>query len=123
MSGTQMLLPAVIYLCGVFFSSCAQVILKKEAMKQHDSFLQQYLNPRVILGYGITFACTLLTVLSYRFGMKVSWSNVLESTGYLFVTIFGVTILHEKVTREKWIALAVILAGVLLFAWGGSMNG
>ncbi len=122
MKGSGMALAALIYLAGVFFSSCAQILLKKEAMKPHDSFLKQYMNPRVILGYGITFACTLLTVLSYRVGMKVSWSNVLESTGYLFVTVLGVTVLHEKVTREKWISLGIILAGVVLFAWGGTLQ-
>ena len=109
---------ACVYLAGVLLSSFAQIILKKEAMKEHDGFLRQYLNPGVIIGYGIIFGCTLLTVAAYRGGLPVSWGNVLESSGYLFVTLFGVTLLKERVTREKGIALCVIMAGILLFALG-----
>ncbi len=111
-------LPVLIYLAGVLASAFAQILLKKEAMRSHDSFLQEYLNPRVITGYAITFGCTMLTILSYRFGMLVSWSNVLESMGYLFVTALGVLILHEHVSRRKWRALLVIIAGVAVFALG-----
>lgn len=77
--------------------------------------IAEYLNPRVIIGYGIIFGCTILTLLAYRGGLPVSWGNVLESAGYVFVTILGVTILKEKVGRDKLIALGVILAGILMF--------
>ncbi len=118
MDSKQLLVSALIYLAGVFFSSCAQIILKKEAVREHDSMIKEYLNPRVILGYGITFGCTLLTVLAYSKGLPVSFGNVLESMGYLFVTIMGMTILGEKVGRRKWMALAVIMVGIFLFAFG-----
>ena len=105
----------LIYLLGVLFSSFAQILLKKEASKEHGSLIAEYLNLRVILGYGIIFGCTMLTLLAYRGGLPVSWGNVLESAGYVFVTLLGVTILNEKVGRDKLIALCVILAGILLF--------
>ena len=107
-----------VYLLGVLLSSFAQIILKKEAVKEHANALREYLNPGVIIGYGIIFGCTLLTVAAYRGGLPVSWGNVLESSGYLFVTLFGVTLLKEKVTKEKAAALCVILAGILMFALG-----
>ncbi len=119
MTGSFPTAAVLVYLAGVFASACAQIILKKEAMKPHESLVKEYLNFRVILGYGITFGCTLLTVVSYRLGMKVSWSNVLESMGYLFVTFMGISLLKERVSREKWIALAIILTGVMLFTLGG----
>ena len=109
---------AFIYLSGVLLSSCAQIILKKEAVKEHRSLLKQYLNPRVVIGYGIIFGTTLLTLLAYSGGLPVSWGNVLESSGYVFVTILGVTILKEKLTKEKAAALAVIMAGIVMFALG-----
>ena len=109
------LLPMLIYLLGVLFSSFAQILLKTEASKEHSSMISEYLNPRVIIGYGIIFGCTILTLLAYRGGLPVSWGNVLESAGYVFVTILGVTILKEKVGRDKLIALGVILAGILMF--------
>lgn len=109
---------ALIYLSGVLLSSASQIILKKEAVKPHGSLWQEYLNPRVILGYGIIFGCTLLTLLAYRGGLPVSWGNVLESSGYLFVTAFARLFLGERVSRSKLLALGVILAGILLFAAG-----
>ena len=120
MNGFTEYLPALlIYLTGVFLSAVAQIVLKKEAVKSHKNIVMEYLNPSVIIGYGITFGCTLLTLASYRRGMKVSWANVLESTGYIFVTLLGVTILKEKITRKKLISLGIILTGVILFALGG----
>ncbi len=109
---------ALVYLLGVLLSSFAQIILKKEAVKEHASFLAQYLNPSVIIGYGIIFGCTLLTLLAYRGGLPMSWGNVLESGGYVFVTLLGVTILKEKVSKEKLAALVVIMVGIVLFALG-----
>ena len=109
------LLPMLFYLLGVLLSSFAQILLKTEASKEHASMIAEYLNPRVIIGYGIIFGCTILTLLAYRGGLPVSWGNVLESAGYVFVTILGVTILKEKVGRDKLIALGVILAGILMF--------
>jgi len=57
----------------------------------------------------------ILTLLAYRGGLPVSWGNVLESAGYVFVTVLGVMILKERVGRDKLIALGVILAGILMF--------
>ena len=104
-----------IYLLGVFFSSCSQILLKKEAVREHKNFLAQYLNPPVILSYLIFGGCTLLTLLAYR-RLPVNYGPVLESAGYLFVTVLGVVFLHEKVNRKQLAALAVILAGILIYA-------
>ena len=109
----------LIYLSGVFLSAVAQIILKKEASREHKNVIMEYLNPGVIIGYGITFGCTLLTLAAYSRGLKVSWANVLESTGYVFVTFLGVTILKEKITYKKLISLGIILTGVVMFALGG----
>ena len=107
-----------IYLLGVLLSSAAQILLKKEAVMEHKSIAREYLNFRVILAYGIIFGVTLLTIMAYHGGLPVSWGNVLESSGYIFVTIFGVVILKEKISKQKIAALCVILTGVVLFALG-----
>ena len=105
-----------IYLFGVFLSSGAQILLKKEACRKHKNIFREYLNARVVLGYGIILGVTLLTVLAYHGGLPVSWGNVLESCGYLFVTVFGVVLLKEKISKRKMLALFVIMTGVVLFA-------
>ncbi|MBQ6323137.1 MAG: multidrug ABC transporter [Lachnospiraceae bacterium] len=112
---SKILTGVLIYLVGVFFSSVSQIILKTEANKEHKNILAEYLNVRVILGYGIIFACTMLTILAYRSGLPVGWGNVLETAGYVFVTILGCTILKEKINAAKITALAIIAGGIILF--------
>ena len=107
-----------VFLFGVLMASVAQIVLKKEAGKEHKNFFAEYLNPRVIIGYGIMVGSTLMTLISFRGGVPMNWAPILESMGYVFVTILGVVLLKERVTPGKWGALAVILAGVVMFALG-----
>ena len=109
MNQTQ--LPYVLlYLCSTFLSSVSQVLLKK-----HTSLVAEYTDWRVILGYGLFVGCTLLTMLAYK-GVPLNIGPVLEATGYLYVTIFGVTIFHEKMNPKKIAALVMIVAGILVYA-------
>ena len=108
---------AAVYLVGVFISAVSQVLLKKEAMKPHDSVIAEYLNPRVIIAYLIFFAATLMTIYAYK-GIPLSYGPVLETTSYLFVTFFGVTIFHEKMGPKKIVALVLIIVGILVYSLG-----
>ena len=113
---TQTQLPYVLlYLCSTFLSSVSQVLLKKAAMREHTSLVAEYTDWRVILGYGLFVGCTLLTMLAYK-GVPLNIGPVLEATGYLYVTIFGVTIFHEKMNPKKIAALVMIVAGILVYA-------
>jgi len=110
------LLPYIgIYSLGVFLSAVSQVLLKKEALKEHKNWLSEYLNPGVIIGYTIFVGCTLLTLLAYQ-KLPMSMGPILETMGYLYVTVFGVLIFHEKLNSKKVIALAVIIAGIVIYA-------
>ena len=98
---TQAQLPYVLlYLCSTFLASVSQVLLKKAALREHKTLLEEYTDWRVILGYGLFVGCTLLTMLAYK-GVPLNVGPVLEATGYLYVTIFGVTIFHEKMNPKK----------------------
>ena len=114
---TQAQLPYVLlYLCSTFLASVSQVLLKKAALREHKSLLAEYTDWRVILGYGLFVGCSLLTMLAYK-GVPLNIGPVLEATGYLYVTVFGVTIFHEKMNPKKIGALALILLGILVYAW------
>ena len=102
-------------LFGTFISAVSQVMLKKAAMKQYDSPIQEYLNPLVIGAYTIFVLATLCSILAYRV-IPLSLGPVLESTSYIYVTIFGVTIFHEKLNSGKTAALILIIAGILIFS-------
>lgn len=99
---------------SVFVSSVSQTILKKASLVERKSFLEEYLNLPVILAYAMFFGSTLLTMLAYK-KLPLSMSPAFESTSYIFVTIFGVTVFKEKVGRRKLFALLLILLGVIIF--------
>lgn len=107
-------LPYVILLASsVFLSSLSQVLLKKAALRPHKNFVAEYLDWRVLLAYGIFFVCTLLTMFSYK-GVPLSMAPVVESTGYLYGTVFAYVFFKEKITRKKLIAIGIIISGVLV---------
>lgn len=106
---------ATVLLLGVFLSAISQVMLKKAAMRQYGSRLQEYLNPLVIIVYTIFVGTTFLSIYAYK-GIPLSMGPVLEATSYIYVTIFGVTIFHEKLNPKKIAALALIVAGTLVYS-------
>lgn len=110
----EMLPYILLFLVSVFLSSCSQVLLKKAAQKPQDNVLKEYLNPTVIIAYGIYFGTTVLSMLAYK-GIPLSLGPILEATGYLYVTLFGVTIFHERLTPKKLTGLVLIIAGILVF--------
>ena len=102
---------------GVFVSSIAQVMLKFEALKAHDSLIKEYLNPLVIGAYVLMLVSTLMLIISFKM-IPLSMGPVLETTSYIYVTIFGVVIFKEKLSRAKIVALLVILAGIGVYSFG-----
>lgn len=103
-----------LFVFSVFISSVSQTILKTSAEKKYDNRLQEYLNPKVIIAYGIFFLSSLITVVAYKY-VPLSLGPILESCGYIFITLLGYFILHEKVGKKKLIGLIVILMGISIF--------
>ncbi len=111
----QLLAYAALMLAGTFISSVAQVLLKKASQREYGSFWKEYLNIRVIVAYAIFFAASLLAIFAYRV-VPLSMGPILEATGYIYVTIFGVLIFHERLSPPKLLALGMILAGIAVYA-------
>ncbi len=105
----------ILYLVSVFLASVSQVFLKKAALRTHKNTIAEYTDKYVILGYGLFLVCTMLTMIAYK-GVPLSIGAMLETTGYVYVTIFGVLIFHEKINAKKIIALTLILAGIIIYA-------
>lgn len=103
-----------LFLCSVFLASCAQVLLKKSALTVYTSKIREYLNWRVLLGYFIMFLCMILSMAAYR-TIPLSLGVILETTSYIYVTIFGVAVFKEKLNAVRLVALGFIITGVLLF--------
>ena len=101
-------------LLSVFISSVSQIILKKAADKTYESTLKEYMNPMVIGAYGLFFCFVILTMLALKH-VPLSMSPILESTGYIFVSVMGYIFLKERFSRRKLMGFALILAGIVIF--------
>lgn len=101
-------------LLSVFISSVSQIILKKAADKTYESTLKEYMNPMVIGAYGFFFCSVILTMLALKH-VPLSMSPILESTGYIFVSVMGYIFLKERFSRRKLTGFALILAGIVIF--------
>lgn len=104
-----------VYLFSVFISSCSQIILKKSTRVKHDNVLLEYINPQVITAYAIFFGATLVTVFALKY-IPVSLGAVLESAGYIFVTVLGRIFLKEYISHKKLAGITVILVGILVYS-------
>lgn len=119
-SDTMVLIFSGVFLCSVLISSISQILLKKSADKTYDSRLKEYLNPLVIIAYGMFFCSMMITMYCYRY-VDVSAGPILESAGYIFVGILGYIFLKEKFTAKKIIGMILILVGILVFSLGGKI--
>ena len=106
---------ALVLVAGVFISSVSQILLKKSANKKHESFIKEYLNPIVIISYLIFFLATLMSVYAYK-GIPLSMGAILDSSGYIFVTVLSAIFLKEKPTLKKVGALVIIIAGIAIYS-------
>jgi len=108
---------ALFALFGVFISGISQVLLKKSAGRQYSSAIREYMNPFVIVAYAMFFGATLLSVYAYK-GIPLSMGPILDATGYVYVTIFGITIFHEKLNARRILALVLIILGIVVYSLG-----
>lgn len=111
------LLYSCILLLGVFVSAISQVMLKKAAMREYPSRIKEYINPLVIFAYTLFVGTTFLSIIAYK-GIPLSMGPILEATSYIYVTIFGVWIFKEKITKKKIGALCLILIGICIYFFG-----
>lgn len=109
---------AFFILIGTFISSAAQVLLKKAAMKEYCSVKDEYLNKNVIIAYIIFVLATFLSIYAYK-GIPLSMGAVLESTSYIYITIFGAFFFQEKISLQKIVALVLIIVGIVVYSCSG----
>ncbi len=104
----------LINLTGTLIASFSQVLLKKEAQLEHDSWIKEYLNVRVIVAYILFFIGACTSLISLRV-LNLSLVTVLESAGYIFILILSAIFFKEKPTWNKLVGLVLILGGILLY--------
>ena len=111
----ELVIYSLILLSSVFISSVSQIVLKKSANIKYPSKIKEYLNPYVIIGYGLFFGCTILSMYALKV-VPLSMAPVLEAFGYIFVNLMSFFFLKEKITKRQIIGTALIILGVAVFA-------
>lgn len=113
----NMVIYASLIALGTFISSVSQVLLKKASQKKYSSRIKEYLNIRVIFAYFLFFTTTILCIFAYKV-VPLSFGPVIESSSYIYVTIFGVLLFKEEINRQKVFALIIIFIGILIYSMG-----
>lgn len=98
-----------------FIASLAQMLLKASAREKHGSVLREYLNWKVIIGYGMMFVGMLLGVIAYGKGVTVQGGSVMESLGNVWVMLLSFLCFREPITKRKLLGNAMIVGGIILF--------
>lgn len=104
----------LLLLSSVVIASFSQILLKKSAEREYDSIIKEYLNPYVIIGYGMMVVSTITTILAYR-GVEYKNGPVIESSGYILIMILSYIFFKEKITRKKVIGNILVLLGIFVF--------
>ena len=105
----------MIVILGVVISAFAQILLKRSSADTMASFMRQYVNWRVFTGYALIFAALLMDLYAMHNGIKAKEVSTLESLSYLFVPVLSIMILKERISVRKWIGIAIIISGVVIF--------
>ena len=106
-------------------ASFAQVLLKKSANEEHKNVIEEYLNWKVICGYGLMFVGMFLTIIAYSKGVQYKNGPIMESIGNIWVVILSFLFFREPITRKKVLGNILILLGIVIFYlnWAGVMPG
>ena len=114
---SELVIYSGIMLISILISSVSQIMLKKSAQNQYPSKLKEYLNPMVIIAYGLFFGCTLITMYSFKV-VPLSMGAVLEAAGYIFVAVLSYIFLKEKLTKRQLLGMALIICGIVVYNLG-----
>lgn len=103
-----------IVLLGVVIAGFSQILLKKGAMRPHISFIRDYLNAPVIIGYILMTSSVICSMIALR-GISYMSVPVLESVGFILVPILSYFFFGERFTRNKVMGIAFIMAGIAVY--------
>lgn len=105
---------SLIMIGATLISSFSQIMLKKSAKRMYESKIKEYMNPLVIIAYGLFFSCTLLSMYALKV-VPLSMSPILEASGYIFVAVLSFIFFREKLTKKQLIGMALIIGGIVVY--------
>jgi len=104
----------LLFLAAVTIASFGQVALKKGALEKKSSFLRQYFNRYVFLGYGLLFLSIMFVSYSYR-EVALKEGPILESLTFILVPLQSSIFFQERLSIRRIVGFSIIILGVVVF--------
>ncbi len=107
---------------SIVLGSVAQILLRRgmAGASQGTSGtapggLRRYASP-CVMGWACCFAvATVLWLIALRH-MPISYAYPLLGTSYVLVALLAMSVLRERISRQRWIGVLIIVAGAILIA-------
>lgn len=108
----------VIYIASGLIAAISQLILKLTALKPNGrQGVLQYMDWRIVISYGMLFMTIFFNMIAMRY-MLYKYAPVLSCLSYVFVLMLGRLVLHETVSKRKWVGIIAIFLGMYIFYIG-----
>ena len=104
----------ILLFAATFFTAFSQILLKQSARIEHKSWIYEYLNWRVILAYGISFAVLFINMYAFT-KIDMRYGSVVDTFTYFLVMILSYLTLKEQFTKGQLIGNLLIITGILIY--------
>lgn len=106
----------LLFAAASLIAAFSHMLLKKSASESHENIIREYLNIKVILGYGLMFAGMFLCIFAYSKEVSMQSGAIMDSTGNIWVMILSFLCFREPITKKKVIGNILIISGIILFS-------
>lgn len=97
-----------------FFSAISQILLKRSANIEHENWIREYLNWRVITAYAIYAIVLLLNIWAFT-KLDMKYGAVVDTFTYVFVMLLSRLILKEHISKGRMAGNILIMIGVIVY--------
>ncbi len=105
----------LLFLAASLIAAFSQMLLKKSASEPHENIIKEYLNFKVIAGYGMMFASMLVCVYAYSRQVSMQSGAVMDAFGNIWIMILSFLTFREPITKRKILGNSLIIAGIVVF--------
>ena len=111
----ELFLGSCVILAANLIAALSQLLLKLAARKIYSAWWRSYINPLVIIAYGMFVVTTVMNVIALRY-VPLSFSAALGASGQIFVPLISFLFLKEHIDRRKFLGIIVIALGIIIFS-------
>jgi len=114
---TTQLWAIIVVLIGSLYGAIGPIFWKQGAKKFSLTLEGTILNKNLVIG-GLIWGTSFIPLIIAFKGGDINVLAPLMSTGYIWVILFSIRFLKEKMNRFKWLGILFIALGVSLIGFG-----